>query len=127
MVRGVAAAFAALIVALLAVPASAATQRQVTQAIFSDLADNGRLDGNYTPAQINRALHIASLKDYQSPSSPRLPEAKPEPAKLQPVANDPGAWPFSGVDLALFGSVGAPLLLLGASLGRFARVKGDGG
>ncbi len=127
MVRGAAAAFTALIVGVFALSASAATPRQVTQTIFSDLADNGRLDGHYTPAQINRALHIPSLKDYQSPSAPRRPKPKPEPARLAPVADDPGAWPFSGVDLALFGSVGGPLLLLGASLGRFARVKDNGG
>jgi hypothetical protein len=30
------------------------------------------------------------------------------------------------LDLALFGGVGAPLLLLGASLGRLARVRTQG-
>jgi hypothetical protein len=36
------------------------------------------------------------------------------------------ALPFTGIDLALFGAVSVPLLLLGASLGRVARVKPEG-
>ncbi len=122
MPRGVGAALATCVVLAFAGSASAATPQSVSQRIFRDLADNGKLDGRYTDAQIERALRSPSLTRYQRPV--RLPEPAPAttPA-LPPVADDRSALPFSGLDLALFGGVGAPLLLLGASLGRLARVR----
>ena len=111
---------------LLAGAAAAATPQQTTQQIFADLADNGRLDQPWTQAQIDRALHTPSLKQYDQPSRP-TPIRRPA-AVRQPSASGQAdrALPFSGIDLALFGVVGAPLLLLGASLGRLARVKPEG-
>lgn len=123
MVRGAGAALATFGVALaLAGPAAAATPRQVSQRIFADLADNGRLDGHYSRVQINRALHAPSLQGYEGPA---LKPAVVAP-KGAPPADPGGSLPFSGLDLALFGGVGGPLLLLGASLGRFARIKPHG-
>lgn len=106
--------------------AAAATPQDISQRIFADLADNGRLDGKYTDAQIDRALHTPALKGYE-----RSPRAEPlrQPASVRPPAASAEverALPFSGIDLALFGAVGAPLLLLGASIGRLARVKPEG-
>jgi hypothetical protein len=124
MARGAAAALATLAALALAGPASAATPQQISQRIFADLADNGRIDGPYTDAQINRALHSPSLKGYEQPT-PRAPKA-PSPGTSAPVSVDRGSLPFSGLDLALFGGVGVPLLLIGASLGRLARVKPEG-
>ena len=121
MARGAGAALAIVVLLALAGPASASTQRQVSQKIFADLADNGRLDGHYTRAQINRALYAPSLRGYERPNPPA---PKPEVSSSDPSGPDaPGALPFSGLDLALFGGVGGPLLLLGASLGRLARVR----
>ena len=111
---------------LVAGAAAAATPQQTTQRIFADLADNGRLDRPWTEAQIDRALHTPSLKEYDQPSRPapvRRPAADRPPAA---AARGERALPFSGVDLALFAVVGAPLLLLGASLGRLARVRPEG-
>jgi hypothetical protein len=118
--RGVVAALAAGAILAQAGAAAAATPRQISQRIFADLADNGRLDAHYTRKQINRALHAPSLQGYE-----QQPVSKPAavvPAAVPP-ADPPGSIPFSGLDLALFGGVGGPLLLLGASLGRLARVK----
>ena len=102
--------------------AAAATPQQVTQRIFADLADNGRLDGHYTRRQINRALRAPSLQSYERPA--RNPVVVVPTAA--PAAGQSGSVPFSGLDLALFGGVGGPLLLLGASLGRFGRLRPHG-
>jgi hypothetical protein len=118
MARGAWAALAALILLAFAGPAAAATP----QTIYKDLADNGRLDGHYSKRDINRALHSPSLRRYQLDSS----TARPTPTPLTMPTATPGkarAIPFTGVDVALLGAVGAPLLLLGAGLGRVVRVR----
>jgi len=126
MARGAGVALATLILLAFAAPAAAATPRQISQRIFADLADNGRLDGHYTRAQINRALHSPSLADYEGPAQRAArPQPRPAARAMPPAGNERGTLPFSGLDLALFGGVGGPLLLLGASLGRLARVKPD--
>jgi len=124
--RGASAALATLALALvLAGPVASATRQQMSQRIFADLADNGRLDGHYTRAQIDRALRSPSLKNYEPPAS--TPSASRPPSRAVPSAPEArGSVPFSGLDLALFGAVGVPLLLLGASLGRVARLKPEG-
>ena len=125
MARGAAVALATLLFVALAAPALAATPQQVSQRIFADLADNGRLDGHYTRAEINRALHAPSLRGYEQPG-PSASKPQPQPPRaLSPAGDERGPLPFSGLDLALFGGVGGPLLLLGASLGRLARVNHD--
>jgi len=122
MARGSGAALATLALLAFAGPAAAATP----QDIYRDLADNGRLDKHYSRADINRALHSPSLRRYEGPSRPpstAKPVAAPAATAPSAAADSPGTLPFSGLDLALFGAVGAPLLLLGASLGRVARVR----
>jgi hypothetical protein len=106
----------------LAGPAAATATPDTSQRIFSDLADNGRLDGHYTRAQINRALHSPSLRGYDRPQPVRkLTSAPPRPSL--PSASADGPLPFSALDFALFAAVGGPLLLLGGSVGRLARVR----
>ena len=123
MVRGASATLVTFALALvLAGPAASASRQQITQKILSDLADNGRLDRHYPPAQIYRALD--SLERYERERRERARTASNPPAQPS-VAND-RTLPFSGLDLALFGGVGGPLLLIGASLGRLARVKPQG-
>jgi hypothetical protein len=124
MARGAGVALATLLFLALATPASAATPQQVAQRILADLADNGRLDGHYTRAQINRALHAPSLQGNEQPGSSGA-RPQPPPRAVSPAGDERGPIPFSGLDLALFGGVGGPLLLLGASLGRLARLKPD--
>jgi hypothetical protein len=124
--KGALAALAAGAVFLLVGAAAAATPQQVSQRIFADLADNGRLDGKYTREQIDRALHTPSLRGYEQAGPVRLPAASVRPETPSAQRGRGLSLPFSGIDLALLAAVGAPLLLLGASLGRFARVKPEG-
>jgi hypothetical protein len=125
MARGAGVAFATLVLLAFAGPASAAAPKNCNatpQKIYRDLADNGKLDRHYCAADINRALHSPSLQRYEV----RTPQAQSELSRaVLPVAtSDPrGSLPFSGLDLALFGGVGGPLLLIGGSLGRFARLR----
>jgi hypothetical protein len=124
--RGALAALVAGTAFLLVGAAAAATPQQISQRIFADLADNGRLDRKYTDAQIDRALHTPALEGYEQPVRPK---AVRQPTVVHPPAASAETGrtlPFSGIDLALFGVVWAPLLLLGASLGRLARVKPEG-
>ena len=91
------------------------------QRIYQDLADNGQLDHHYSQQDINRALRTPSLQRYEldrTPTGhvPTPPSGSTMPEKARSI-------PFSGVDLALFGGVGGPLLILGATLGRVLRVR----
>src|SRR5262245_6422439 len=123
--KGFLAALVAGIALFLAGGATAATPQQVSQRIFADLADNGRLDGQYTRAQIDRALHTPSLRGYEQADPVRRP-AGVLPEKASARDGRGFSLPFSGIDLALLAAVGAPILLLGASLGRFARARPEG-
>jgi hypothetical protein len=108
-----------------AATASAATPQQISQRIFADLADNGRLDGKYTRAQIDRALHTPSLSGYEPVAPIRRPASVPSVAPSVDTGRGLSL-PFSGIDLAFLAAVGAPILLLGASFGRFTRMKPEG-
>ena len=92
-----------------------------SQRIFADLADNGRLDGKYTRAQIDRALRTPSLKGYEHPAAGD--SGSSDSSSLSASSERDWTIPFSGLDFALFAAVGGPLLLLGGSLGRIARVR----
>jgi hypothetical protein len=108
-----------LVALLTAGSAGAATPQQV----YRDLADNGRLDRTYSRADIDRALRNPSIPAYARPErqSARTPQARPGPA-VQPASPEgERSLPFTGLDAALFGAVGGPLLLLGAGMRRFAR------
>lgn len=128
MARGFGAAIATLALLAFAGPTAAATPQQTSQKIFRDLADNGRLDGHYTRGQIDRALRSPSLRPYEPRSNIGPSRSQPTPGTDAPPAADKARkLPFSQIDLALLGGVGAPLLLIGASMGRLARVRADGG
>ena len=120
MCRGaVTATLAALVALLLTASAGAATPQQ----IYRDLADNGRLDRKYSRADIERAFGNPSIPAYARPENvPRTPQARPARAVVPTDSVDDGrSLPFTGLDAALFGAVGGPLLLLGAGMRRFAR------
>jgi hypothetical protein len=108
---------------LLTASAGAATPQQ----IYGDLADNGRLDRKYSRADLDKALNNPSLPAYARPEQvPRTPQARPVP-RVVPTdsVNDSRSLPFTGLDAALFGAVGGPLLLLGAGMRRFVRGTAD--
>ena len=105
---------------LLAASAGAATPQQ----IYRDLADNGRLDQTYSRADIERAF--GSNPSIPAYAKPERALTRPQAPAVQPVvrtapADDGHSLPFTGLDAALFGAVGAPLLLLGAGMRRYVR------
>ena len=104
---------------LLAASAGAATPQQ----IYRDLADNGQLDRPYSRADVDKALNNPSLPAYARPErASRTPQSRPAPAVAPKASVDDGlSLPFTGLDLALLGAVGGPLLLLGAGMRRHAR------
>jgi hypothetical protein len=102
--------------------AALVASQQISQRIFADLADNGRLDGKYTKKQINRALHTPSLRGYERPAPVRRPAVVRSTPPVATSASEKSL-PFSGLDLAFFAAVGGPLLLVGGSLGRLARLR----
>ena len=117
-IGGVCAAAAA---ALLAGPAAlAATPRE----IYRDYADNGRLDQQYSNADLRAAARNALLQEYENGEQGGLQseinERISQPAGAA-TARRAGALPFTGIDLALMAFGGGLLLLLGAGLRRFAR------
>jgi hypothetical protein len=122
MSRGALALMLVICALLLAPGASAATPQQ----IYRDLADNGRLDRKYSRADVNRALRNPSIPGHARPERvARSPQSFNAPA-AEPSGGDGGALPFSGLDLALFGAIGGPLLLLAGSMRHLVRTKATG-
>jgi hypothetical protein len=115
-----AAAASAIVVLLAAGSAVAATPQQ----IYRDLADNGQLDRTYSRADLERAFGgNPSIPSYVRPvRQPRTPQVSRAPAPAAAADSGRGSLPFTGLDAALFGLVGGPLLLVGASMRRFVRV-----
>ena len=117
--RPAAVAAALLLVLAPASPAFAATP----QKIYRDLADNGKLDGTYTAAEIERAFTLPSVIGTDPQGLPRRPIRVPASAEAGSTAS-PAATrserrvPFSGLDAALLVAVAGPLLLIGAGLRR---------
>jgi hypothetical protein len=119
MSRGVVLTLATVSLLAFAGPASAASP----QKIYRDLADNGRLDSHYSKRDINRALHMPSLQRYELDATRPRPIPAPLTRTKAAAPEKARAIPFTGIDLALFGGVGAPLLILGAGLGRLMRLR----
>jgi hypothetical protein len=123
---------AGALLALTGTAAAAVPRPATNQQIYTDLADNGRLDRTYAPADINRALRTPSLQGYERPAhgagvppvNGSRPPAPGSGLTVEEAAR--GAIPFSGLDLALLAGVGGPLLLAGASMRRLARVRAEG-
>jgi hypothetical protein len=84
------------------------------QRIYKDLADNGRLDGKYSKADLARALNLQHVV--------KTDKALPAPAtvapKATPARRSNRRVPFTGLDLALLTVGGGPLLLIGIGLRR---------
>jgi hypothetical protein len=93
-------------------PASAASP----QKIYKDLADNGRLDGRYSRADIARAFNLERVVRTDVQNTPRL--RRPAAAPMRDVSGGDRTIPFTGLDLALLTVGGGPLLLIGFGLRR---------
>jgi hypothetical protein len=96
-------------------PAAAASP----QRIYKDLADNGRLDGRYSDADIARAFNLERVvrTDQRRPAqaeaqAPETSTSAPATERSSPTI------PFTGLDLALLVVGGGPLLLIGIGLRR---------
>jgi hypothetical protein len=94
------------------------------QQIYRDLADNNRLDGKYTRADLARAfdLHQVMGTDKLSPNVPRKPIGVPAAADgvqaPRATKRSERRVPFSALDAALLVAGGGPLLLIGVGLRR---------
>jgi len=124
---------AAAVAAIAAPGASAATSQQ----IYKDYADNGRIDGHYSRADLQRTLRDVQVQGYGKPSvSAGLPAAvqqalgaqqsgpsAAQPAGLAATGHPTGGLPFTGVDLALMLLGGLGLLTLGVGLRKLGRSK----
>ena len=95
-------------------PAAAASP----QKIYKDLADNGRLDGRYTQADIERAFNLDRVvgTDQRRPMQAEA-RAPVTPTPRRAERSDPTI-PFTGLDVALLIVGGGPLLLIGIGLRR---------
>jgi hypothetical protein len=94
-------------------PASAASP----QRIYKDLADNGRLDGRYSRADIARAFNLERVVRTDARNAP--PVRRPAAALVRTkTPDDDRTIPFTGLDLALLTVVGGPLVLIGLGLRR---------
>jgi hypothetical protein len=123
------AATAAVVAACAAPGAFAASSQQ----IYKDYADNGRIDGHYSRADLQRALRDVQVQGYGKPSvSAGLPAAVQKALAAQPAhssaplaatGHPTGGLPFTGFDLALMLLGGLGLLTLGAGLRKLGRSK----
>jgi opacity protein-like surface antigen len=100
---------AAVVAAILAPAALAASPQQV----YADLADNGRLDVQYSDADLQAALRSAVVQAYGEGSVQEEIEGA-----LGAEASGSGVLPFTGVDLALLVAFGITMVLIGTGLRR---------
>jgi hypothetical protein len=107
--------------AALALVGSSSAAAATPQQIYRDLADNGRLDGVYTRAEIERALNLPPIvgTDAFQPA-PRKPIGvqEEEAGSARAAGRSDRRVPFSALDVALLVAGGGPLLLIGAGLRR---------
>jgi hypothetical protein len=112
-------------IAALALVGSGSAFAATPQTIYRDLVDNGRLDGKYTRAEIERAFKLPpKVRTDRAPSTalPRKPIAVPSAGETaqspRTAKRSDRRVPFSALDAALLVAGGAPLLLIGAGLRR---------
>jgi hypothetical protein len=139
---GVAVVFLSAAAVIAASGALAATPQE----IYRDYADNGRLDGKYTPADLEAALKSAAVQQYGSPGNEGLPPAVEEEiddstsggtsggttaggsaggqaSSGTPPVQASGGLPFTGLDLGLIAAGALGLILLGTALRRVAKQR----
>lgn len=109
--------------AALALVGAGSAYAATPQKIYRDLADNGRLDGRYTRAEIERAFNLPPVvKTDQREPAARKPIAVPAAGEAAPTPRaserSHRRVPFSALDVALLVAGGGPLLLIGAGLRR---------
>jgi hypothetical protein len=94
-----------------------------SQQIYRDYAKDGKINGHYTVAQLQAALHDSTAQGY----SPQFPSAVRQQIASHGVlaasANTPkrGTLPFTGLDIGLVAGGAVLLLLLGFGLRKVGR------
>lgn len=118
---------ATLVVAAIAVPAALAASSSPRE-IYADFADNGRLDGQYSAAELERALEDVEAQGYPGagtgPAQAAIQEQLGRQAGgegVDAVGQSGGTLPFTGIDLALLTFGAGALLLLGWGFRRLGR------
>jgi hypothetical protein len=108
-----------MIVAALALACAGPALGASPERIYKDLADNGKLDGRYTRADIARAFNLERVvrSDQRQPAQAEA-KASPAPATAARPKRSDRRIPFTGLDLALLTAGGGPLLLIGIGLRR---------
>jgi hypothetical protein len=96
--------------------------------IYKDYADNGRLDSQYSKADLERALKDVSIAGYgkqpvKTGISPAIQRALGAQGALAQTGKKTGGLPFTGFDLALMALGGAALLTVGAGFRRLGKAK----
>jgi hypothetical protein len=106
-----------IIVGTLALACAGPASAVSPQRIYKDLADNGKLDGRYSRADIARAFN---LERVMGTDQRRVPLRRPAAVTPSPTAAKRASRtiPFTGLDLVLLTLGGGPLLLIGMGLRR---------
>jgi hypothetical protein len=108
---------ALIIVGTLALACAGPALAVSPQRIYKDLADNGKLDGRYSRADITRAFNLDRvIRTDAQPAPTRRPAAVT--AVSAETKRSGGKIPFTGLDLALLIMGGGPLLMIGVGLRR---------
>lgn len=133
MRRGAGRLVATVAVALVGLLASSAAFAAGPRQIYDDFADNGRLDGAYSPRELQAALSSATIQGYGTPAvvKPMKAEIKRKLGGGQVAGGKEaldrparsGTLPFTGLDLALIVGGALLLLLVGGGLRRASRSK----
>jgi hypothetical protein len=89
------------------------------QQIYKDYADNGRLDHQYSQADLQRAQRDAALQGYPHVGV----QGAVEQALGAKAVKTQGGLPFTGLDLALLAAGGGLLLLAGVGLRKLGRAR----
>ena len=141
------------ILSVAAVIAATGAFAATPQDIYRDYADNGRLDGTYSAADLERTLKDAAVQQYGQPATGGLKPAIEEEQNETPSAGTragtsggtsggttggtaggqassgtppvqaSGGLPFTGLDLGLIAVGAFGLIFLGAALRRVARQR----
>ncbi|MDP8911835.1 MAG: hypothetical protein M3M94_07210 [Actinomycetota bacterium] len=88
--------------------------------IYADYADNGRLDGQYSKADLQRALKDVTLQGYKDTSRPRSDVLQSSKTVVRrptfTTTRRTGSLPFTGAELGIFTIVGLGLIASGVLL-----------
>lgn len=114
------------VASLLALVAVSAALSASPREIYKDYVDNGRLDRNYSDADLRAVLANASIQGYGNPVvTPGLrTEVRKQLGGLRvKTVGRSGVLPFTGVDLALVSAGAGFLLLMGWGFRRLGRAR----